>query len=150
MMQRRNFLILSATALLHPGAARPQQRSAMPVIGYLSMNSPEIPVGEVAAFKEGLKETGIVEGRDVAIEYRFAEGNYAGCPVFAAELVARHVDVVAASGYPAAMVAKSAITSIPVVFTIGVDPVASGLVESVAKPGGNLTGVTQLITVLVA
>ena len=132
-----------------PLATGAQQRR-VPTIGYLSSNPPDIPVGEVEAFKEGLAETGIVEGRDVAIDYRFAAGNYDRLTAFAAELVAHNVDVIAASGAPAASVVKSATTTIPIVFTVGIDPVAAGLVRSLRDPGGNLTGVTQLVEALAA
>jgi putative ABC transport system substrate-binding protein len=126
------------------------QQKQLPVIGYLSSNPPNVPVGEVAAFREGLADVGVVEGRDAAIEYRFAEGKYDRLPRFAAELVTRDVDVIAASGLPAALAAKSATAKIPIVFTVGVDPVAQGLVESLSRPGGNLTGVTQLVGPLAA
>jgi putative ABC transport system substrate-binding protein len=120
----------------------------LPTIGYLSSNPPDIPVGEVADFKAGLAEAGIAEGRDVVIDYRFADGNYDRLSAFAAELVNRHVDVIAASGMPAAVIAKSATASIPIVFIVGVDPVANGLVESLKAPGRNLTGVTQVVGAL--
>ena len=149
-MRRRDLLGGTvAVATLAPFGAVAQQRK-LPAIGYLSSNPPNIPVGEVEVFKEGLAETGIVEGRDVVIVYRFAAGNYDLLSAFTAELVARHVDVIAASGAPAAALAKSATASIPIVFTVGVDPVASGLVASLRNPGGNLTGVTQVIGALAA
>ena len=126
------------------------QRKNLPTIGYLSSNPPDVPVGEVAAFRQGLAEEGVVEGRDAAIEYRFAEGQYDRLPRFAAELVARKVDVIAASGLPATLAAKSSTAAVPIVFIVGIDPVAQGLVESLGKPGGNLTEVTQLIATMVA
>src|SRR5215469_3475185 len=118
----------------------------MPLVGYLSTNSANIPAGEVEAFRDGLKAAGFVEGRDVAIDYRFAEGNYDRLPAFAAEFVARQVDVIAASGLPAALAAKAKTSTIPIVFTIGVDPTVHGLVDSFRQPGGNVTGVTQVVT----
>jgi putative ABC transport system substrate-binding protein len=118
-------------------------------IGYLSSNPPDIPVGEVADFKAGLNEAGVIEGRDVAIDYRFADGNYDRLSAFATELVNRHVDVIAASGMPAAVVAKSATATIPIVFIVGVDPVANGLVDSLNAPARNLTGVTVVVGALI-
>src|SRR5215204_5739185 len=147
-MRRRDLLAISVAGALAPLAAGAQQ-TKMPTIGYLSSNQPDIPVGEVAAFKEGLNEAGVAEGRDVVIDYRFANGNYDRLSAFAAELVARKVDVIAASGMPATQVAKSATAEIPIVFTIGVDPVTNGLVQSLKEPGGNLTGVTQLVDALI-
>ena len=148
-MKRRDLLAALAGAALLPGTLRAQQK-AMPVIGYLSSNSPEVPVGEVAAFKEGLAAAGFDEARNVLIHYRFAEGNYDRLPAFAAELVDRPVDVIAASGLPAATVAKSATHRIPIVFTLGIDPVSHGFVPSLGRPSGNLTGVTQLIETMAA
>src|SRR5205085_11273280 len=121
---------------------------ALPVIGYLSTNSANIPAGEVEVFRDGLTAAGFAEGRNVTIDYRFAEGNYDRLPAFATEFVARPVDVIAASGLPAALAAKAKTSTIPVVFTIGVDPVVQGLVASLKRPGGNLTGVTQVVTAL--
>jgi putative ABC transport system substrate-binding protein len=139
--------MLGGAAVVWPLAARAQQK-AMPVIGFLSSNSPNIPLGEVDVFREGLKAAGFAEGRDVVIDYRFAEGNYDRLPVFAAEFVARPVDVIAASGLPAALAAKAKTSTIPIVFTIGADPMGYGLVASFRQPGGNLTGVTQVATAL--
>ena len=148
-MRRREVVAVVAAVAAAPFAALAQQKK-LPTIGYLSSNSHDVPVGEVAVFREGLAAAGVVEDRDAAIEYRFAEGNYDRLPRLAAELVARDVDVIAASGMPATLAAKSATTKIPIVFTVGVDPVAHGLVESFSRPGGNLTGVTQLIGPLAA
>jgi ABC-type uncharacterized transport system substrate-binding protein len=144
-MRRRTFLSLAAAAATRPSTAGAQQK-ALPVIGYLSTNSATIPAGEVEVFRDGLKSAGFTEGHNVIIDYRFADGNYDRLPAFAAEFVARPVDVIAASGLPAALAAKTKTSTIPVVFTIGVDPTAHGLVATFGRPGGNLTGVTQAVT----
>src|SRR6266700_4985804 len=144
-MKRRDLMLLLGGTMAAAGPLRAQQK-AMPVIGYLSSNSPNIPLGEVEVFREGLKAAGFAEGRDVVIDYRFAEGNYDRLPVFAAEFVARPVEVIAASGLPAALAAKAKTSTIPIVFTIGVDPIAYGLVASLRQPDANLTGVTQVVT----
>ena len=133
-MRRRTFLLLAAAAAAtRPWPAGAQQK-ALPVIGYLSTNSANIPAGEVEVFRDGLKAAGFAEGRDVTIDYRFADGNYDRLPAFATEFVARPVDVIAASGLPAALAAKAKTSTIPVVFTIGVDPVVQGLVASLKRP----------------
>jgi putative tryptophan/tyrosine transport system substrate-binding protein len=122
-----------------PSALRAQQR-AMPMIGYLGTTSPG---PSEAAFRQGLSETGYVEGQNVAIEYRWAEGHYDRLPGLAADLVGRKVDVIMTTGgITPALAAKSATSTIPIVFETGVDPVERGLVASFARPGGNLTGVT--------
>jgi putative ABC transport system substrate-binding protein len=126
---------------LSAGAQQPE----LPVIGYLEGGSPAASgTGRIlAAFQQGLNESGYTPGRNVAIEYRWAEGRYDRLPGLAADLVRRHVTVIIASGGPAALSAKAATTTIPIVFLIGVDPVESGLVRSLSRPGGNLTGVTS-------
>ena len=141
-MNRRELLILgTGTAIAWPLAARAQQKP-IPVIGYLNSGSPgPLPV----AFRQGLSENGYVEGQNLAIEYRWAEGHYDRLPAMAADLVGRKVDLIVTDGGNApVLAAKGATSTIPVVFQTGADPVADGLVASLARPGGNLTGVSFL------
>jgi putative ABC transport system substrate-binding protein len=143
-MRRRELILGLAGVVAIPAATRAQQKR-MPIIGYMSGGSAKFYAPILPAFRDGLREQGYVEGRNVKIEYRWAEGHYDRLPAFAAEFVRLKVDVIAATGGErSSLAAKKATSTIPIVFTSGSDPVADGRVASLARPGGNLTGISFL------
>jgi putative ABC transport system substrate-binding protein len=146
-MTRPELMLLLGGMMTAPRALRAQQK-ATPVIGWLNSNSPGPSAPFVAAFHQGLSEAGYVVGQNVAIEYGWAEGHHDRLPALAADLVGRRVDVIVAGGEVAAVAAKNATSTIPIVFATGGDPVETGLVSGLARPGGNLTGVSMMFTEL--
>jgi putative ABC transport system substrate-binding protein len=144
-MRRREFIIgLGGATAAWPFAAGAQQQ--MPVVGYLGATSRDKDTRILGSLREGLKDLGFVEGQNVAFEYRWAEGQYERLPALAADLVEQRVAVIfAPASTPAALTAKKATATIPIVFTVGSDPVAVGLVSSLSRPGGNVTGVSILV-----
>jgi putative ABC transport system substrate-binding protein len=148
-MKRRDFIaLIGGSAFALPIAAGAQQ--PMPVIGYLSTGSPESDDFRLIAFRQGLNQTGYVEGQNVAIEYRWAPAQYDRLPALAADLVRRQVTVIAAAGIPPTFAAKAVTSTIPIAFLAGVDPVEFGLIASLNRPGGNITGVAILTAELAA
>jgi ABC-type uncharacterized transport system substrate-binding protein len=149
-MRRREFITLLGGTAAWPLAARAQQ-PAMPIVGFVSGRSAEASVRQAAAFRKGLNEIGFVESQNVMVEYHWLEGQYNRLPSLMADLVRRRVAIVATpSSNPATLAAKAATTSIPIVFGVGEDPVRLGLVASLARPGGNATGINFFTAEVVA
>lgn len=148
-MRRRDFVaLLGAAAAARPVTVHAQQQAAIPLVGFLVPDTPETSARRLAEFRKALNESGYVEGQNVAIEYHWAEGQYGRLPAMAAELVRRQAAVIVANTIPAAVAAKAASTTIPILFSVADDPVRVGLVASLARPGGNATGVNNFVAEL--
>ncbi len=145
-MQRREFIVLigGAAAAVWPQAARAQQPGKIPRVGFMGNSTAALEANLVGPFREGLRELGYVEGRNIAIEYRWADGDYARFPALVAELIAAKVDVIVTAGTPASLAVKKATSTVPLVMIAVGDPVGTGLVPSLARPGGNLTGLSSI------
>src|SRR5262249_38815433 len=143
-MRRIGIAVVLVLSLFLAPLGAEAQRKGMPVIGYLHFGSPSAFAYQIPAFRQGLSEIGYVEGQNVTIEYRWAEGMLDRLPALAADLIGRRVDVIAALGPPTARAVKNATSTIPIVFAVGTDPVADGLIANLARPGGNLTGISLL------
>jgi putative tryptophan/tyrosine transport system substrate-binding protein len=147
-LRRREFISLLGAAAAWPLAARAQQ-PAIPVIGFLSARAPEDSAHLIEVYRRALSESGYVEGRSVAIEFRWAHGDYGRLPQLAADLVSRHVAVISAvGGDPSPLAAKAATTATPIIFNFGTDPVRAGLITSFNRPGGNATGISTSVNMM--
>ena len=142
-MRRRDFIRLIGTAVPWSFAARAQQSPPTVIVGYLGSSSLATSDVQLAGFRRGLEEESLLEGRDLAIEYRWSDGRYDQLPPLATDLIDRKVLVILAGGLPAALAAKAVTSTVPVVFVMGADPVTSGIVPSLSRPGANITGISQ-------
>jgi putative tryptophan/tyrosine transport system substrate-binding protein len=147
-IRRRDFIALLASGAAFPLVAHAQKPLTPPQVGFLTSTSSEVLAGAMESFRQGLKETGYVEGQNISFEYRWAERGYDQLPMLAADLVRHQVSVIVATSTPAALAAKAAAATTPIVFQISGDPVPYGLVESLSRPGGNMTGIARLATTL--
>src|SRR5262245_14936659 len=149
-LKRREVITLLGGAAAWPLAVHAQQQPAMPIIGFVSARSAEASVAEAAAFRKGLSETGYVEGQNVAVEYHWLDGQFSRLPSVMADLVRRRVAVIVTPNNATALAAKAATTTIPIVFAVAADPLGTGLITSLARPGGNVTGLSFQATDLAA